>query len=122
MKQFLLIIVVLGLAACGTTAGYEAVLASYVGGPESALIDRWGPPDSVYEAGGTKYLTYSNNHTSYVPGIPPTYNTTCSFGYCTSIPVGGSSGYTLDERCRTTFEVEGGTVTSWRWQGNACRA
>ena len=89
---------------------------------ESALIGRWGPPDSVHEAGGTKYLTYSKSHTSYLPGTPPTYSTTCSFGCCTSIPVGGSSGYTLDQHCRTTFEVEGGTVTSWRWQGNACRA
>src|SRR4051812_11902023 len=99
MKDTLLMIVSLCLIASGTTEGYEKVLSSYVGSPEAALIGRLSTPDSVYESGGTKYLTYSNSHTSYVPGIAPTYSTTCSFGYCTSIPVGGSSGYTLDQHC-----------------------
>ena len=122
MRILLLMIVSPALAACGTTEGYEKILASYVGNPESALLTQWGAPHSVYESGGTKYLTYSSSRTFSVPGTPPTYNTTCNLGYCTSIPVGGSSGYTSERRCRTTFEVQGGTVTSWRYQGNNCFA
>jgi hypothetical protein len=122
MKNILSLIAVAGLAACATTEGYEKILASFVGNPESALIARWGPPDSVYESNGARYLTYNRSHSSYIPGIRPRYSTTCNSGYCTSIPIGGSSGFTLEQRCRTTFEVADGTVTYWRHQGNACRA
>jgi hypothetical protein len=97
------------LASCSTTAGFEEVLKSYVGAPEGSLIGRWGAPDSTYESGGTKYLTYRRSQSYAVPGQPPTYQTTCSFGYCTRTPIGGSSGYPLDLRCRTTFAVSGGT-------------
>ena len=122
MRTLRLLIVFPVLAACATTEAYEKILSSYVGTPESALIAQWGPPHSVYESGGTKYLTYSDSRTVSVPGTPPAYSTTCNFGYCTSFPVGGSSGYTAERRCRTTFEVRGGAVTSWRHQGNDCVA
>ena len=97
----------LALAACGSTAKYEENLNSFVGSTERVLVDRWGPPDSVYEAGGTKHLTYDRRRSSYIPGVPPSYQTTCSFGYCTSTPIGGSPGYVLDQQCRTTFTVTG---------------
>lgn len=77
MNRSLLMIALFILAGCATTAKFEEILNSYVGKPERSLIAGWGIPDSVYESGGTKYLTYSQSHSSYVAGLPPTYHTTC---------------------------------------------
>jgi len=118
----LLLIALLGIAGCATTANYEKILQSYVGSNESSLIAHWGPPDSVYTSGETKYLTYNKTSSTMVSGTPPTYQTNCAFGTCTTTPVGGSSPYVLNLQCKTTFTISGGTITSWRWEGNACRA
>lgn len=111
-----------GLAACATTEGYEKVLNSYVGSPETSLLAGWGPPDSVYQSGEDKYLTYRKSSSGYVPGTPPTYQTHCSYGVCTTVPIGGSPGYSYRNDCKTTFVVAGGKITKWRWEGNACVA
>jgi len=82
-----------------------------------------GPPDTFHSSdASTKYLTYSKPQSGYVPGVPPTYRTSCSFGFCTTIPIGGSPGYSYTDTCKTSFEIVGGTITSWRYQGSACRA
>jgi hypothetical protein len=108
---------------CATQEGYEKVVKSYLGAPEASLIEHWGPPDQVYNGdAGTKYLTYSRSRSGYVPGTPPAYQTSCSVGFCTSIPVGGSSGYAYTDTCKTSFKVVRGTITSWRFQGNDCMA
>src|SRR5215475_13119297 len=108
---------------CASREGYEKVVSSFVGSSEGALIAAWGPPDQVYNAGAdTKYLTYSASYSGYMPGTPPTYQTTCTFGYCTSIPIGGSSGFAYTDTCKTSFKVVGGLIASWRFQGDACRA
>ena len=108
---------------CATQEGYEKVLSSYVGSTEASLLAQWGPPDTFYSSdASTKYLTYSKSQSGYVPGVPPTYQTSCSFGFCTTLPIGGSPGYSLTDTCKTSFTIVGGTITSWRYQGNACRA
>jgi hypothetical protein len=108
---------------CATQEGYKEVLNSYIGSPEGSLIARWGPPDQVYNSdANTKYLTYSRSHSGYVPGTLPSYQTTCNFGFCTSIPVGGSSGYAYTDSCKTFFIVVRGTIQSWSFKGNACVA
>jgi hypothetical protein len=121
MKQILLL-AMLCLAACATTENYEKVLSSWVGSGEDSLIASWGPPDSSYQSGETKYLTYARSNTSYVPGVAPTYQTTCSFGICRTTPIGGSPGYAVNSNCKTTFTVVGSKITNWRWQGNDCTA
>jgi len=108
---------------CATADGYERVVSAYVGSSEEALLAEWGPPDKVYTSdGGTKYLTYLSSRTGSSPGIPPIYQTSCSFGQCTTIPVGGSPGYTYTRSCKTSFKIVGGTVTSWHFEGNYCVA
>jgi len=108
---------------CASQEGYEKIVNSYLGSPETVLLERWGPPDQVYNADAdTKYLTYSRSQSGYMPGTPPTYQTSCSFGYCTSIPIGGSPGYAYTDTCKTSFKVVHGTIASWRSQGNACVA
>jgi hypothetical protein len=120
--RYLLILVMLGMSACATTENYEKILGSWMGSSEDSLIAKWGPPDSFYQSGEAKYLTYSRSESSYIPGTPPTYQTTCSFGNCRTTAVGGSSGFTVNSNCKTTFTVVGGKITNWRYQGNDCTA
>ena len=110
------------LAACATTEKYEAILESWVGKTENALIEAWGPPDSVYETSGTKYLTYAKSGTAYVPGIPPTYRTTIIGDTAHTRSYGGTPGYVYSRNCKTSFALVKGVIQKWRWEGNACVA
>jgi hypothetical protein len=120
--RHLLILAMLGLSACATTEKYEKILGSWVGASEDSLIAKWGPPDSSYQSGETKYLTYARSNSAYIPGTAPTYQTTCSLGICNTIAVGGSPGFTVNSNCKTTFTLSGGKITNWRYQGNDCTA
>lgn len=44
-----LILVLLLLAGCATTAGYEKILNSWVGDNVDHLVSSWGPPASSYQ-------------------------------------------------------------------------
>jgi hypothetical protein len=87
------------LCGCATEAGYERMLQSWVGKSERALVAQWGVPHGFYEAGGTRYLTYTNSRVALAGNTDP---------------------IAVNLRCRTTFEVQGGTVARWQWQGNDC--
>jgi hypothetical protein len=115
MSKRLCSVVLLAAATigCATADGYERVVSGYIGSSEEALLAQWGPPDRVYTAdGGAKYLTYLSSRSGSSPGIPPIYQTSCSFGQCTTIPVGGSPGYTFTKSCKTSFKIESGIVAS----------
>lgn len=122
MKRYCSLIAICLLVACATTEKYEAILKSWVGLPERELIQSWGPPDSVYESSGVKYLTYSKSGAGYVPGIAPTYQTTVTGNTAYTRSYGGSPGYAYNLRCKTSFTIENEVIQSWRWEGNACRA
>jgi len=121
MSKLILALIALFLIGCATTKRYEQVLDSWLGDSESALIQKWGPPDSVYESGEAKYLTYRDSRSVYVAGTEPSYQTTCSFGSCYTTAIGGSPGYMKNLHCKTTFTVSDGKITHWRWEGNDCR-
>ena len=110
------------IAGCATTANYEKILQSWIGMPEIDLVRKWGPPSSVYENGGIRFITYEQSAQGYVPGTAPSYQTTRIGNTLYTQTVGGSPGYTYTQACRTTFEVVNERIASWRWQGNACRA
>lgn len=112
------------ISGCATTAGYEKILNSWIGASEDQLITQWGVPDMVYQNNDKKYFVYSKQNSSYVPGTAPTYYSTYnSFtGTITTTPVGGTSGYIMNYYCKTTFTVDNGVITNWRWQGNSCKA
>lgn len=114
--------IVFSLAGCATTEGYERILRSFVGQSEQTLVRSWGAPDGAYESSGTKFLTYRRRAQVMVPGVPPTYQTTYIGNTAYTQPVGGTSPFMVNKSCITTFEVVGGVVTSWRWEGNACKA
>lgn len=110
------------LTACATTAGYERTLQSWIGKSETELVRQWGVPRGVYESGGIRFLTYSRSGQGYFPGVAPTYQTTMIGRTAYTQPIGGMPPMVISRRCDTTFEVAGGVVTSWRWEGNACKA
>jgi hypothetical protein len=114
--------VALGLMACATTENYEKILNGFVGAPEASLIEAWGPPDSVYNLAEKKYLTYNRSKTEVNPGSPPTYNTNCFFGICTTGTFGGTGGWVSQLNCKTVFTLIGGKVSAWKHDGDDCKA
>ncbi|WP_295135390.1 hypothetical protein [uncultured Reyranella sp.] len=93
-----------------------------MGQPEAVLISHWGPPQSSYETGDVKFLSWQNQRNIPIAGVAPTYSTSCVGTNCTTTSYGGSPGYNLSMRCTVIMTVEGGIVKSWRWQGNDCKA
>jgi hypothetical protein len=119
MKKFMLLAVIL-LSGCATAEKYEAKLKTWIGSSESALVSSWGPPDSVYENGGLKYLTYSKSVSGYIPGTAPTYQTRIIGNQAYTSSYGGSPGFAYSEHCKTTFIISEGTIDRWRYEGDAC--
>ncbi len=122
MKRFLILISLsFFLTGCATTANFEKMLSGWIGASEEGLISSWGPPSRVYSSGANKYLTYDKSASGYVPGTAPTYTTTVIGNTAYTNVTGGSSGYSYSKNCSTTFTIVNGSVSSWRWEGNACR-
>jgi limonene-1,2-epoxide hydrolase len=113
---------VLALSGCATTAAYEGILRSFVGTSETELVRQWGPPASVYQNEDARFLTYNRAGQAYIPGTAPTMYTTQIGNTYQTQAVGGMSAMLLAMNCTTTFELHDGKVTNWRWQGNYCKA
>ena len=120
MKNLLIGFFALGLLGCATRANYEASLGMWLGSEESSLVRAWGPPQSVYENGDLRYLTYQYSNRVVVPGQSPSYNSTVIGNSVYTTPVGGYGPIVVNRDCTTTFEIKAGKVSSWRAQGNAC--
>lgn len=123
MKRLLFIVAtVLLLAGCATEAKYGELLDTWMGATESQLVSQWGVPNSVYESGGVKYLTYRNSSTGYVPGTAPSYQTNIVGNTIYTNRIGGTPGFVVNRWCDTTFTVRDGRIVHWSWNGNGCRA
>jgi hypothetical protein len=82
------------LTGCiATTSGYQQMVNSWVGAPESALIAQLGPPSGVYSSGGFKYLTFVASGAAYRPPVAPSYTTTVIGNTAYTSPFGGSAGF-----------------------------
>lgn len=113
----------MALVGCATTANYEAILNSWVGSSESALVASWGPPQSVYDApDGTRILTYNTNRNVVIPGTAPTYTTHRVGNTYYTNQVGGSAPVNVGLNCQTNIVVSNGVISSWTWRGNDCTA
>ncbi len=110
------------LSGCATTANYEKLLSSWVGQSEVDLLRSWGPPQQQYQSGEVKFLTYDRRSNVFVPGTAPTFQTNIIGNTAYTTAIGGSPAYNIPTACRTTFEVQNDRVTTWRWEGNACRS
>lgn len=117
-----IVIAVVALTACATTAGYEKLVNSWVGAQEIDLVRSWGAPVQTYEAGGRKFIVYTSHRNVYVPGMAPTYQTTIIGNTAYTNPVGGSPDMNITRSCTTTFELEGTKIVSGSYRGNGCKA
>lgn len=104
------------LSACATEAQYQKNLNSWLGSTESELVEKWGPPDQVYELEGKKYLTYIYSNSNYVP------QTVNSNVIGNSVQTQVYGGYTQHWYCKTIMTIENKEITNWKYEGNACRA
>ncbi len=112
------------LAACAstpTTAKYEALLETLKGRSEKDLIDVWGPPDSTYELGAEKYLTYEQTGSVYVSASDPAFSEGLAGGRSHTRGISSMRGYYMDTSCKTTFILTGGAIKEWRHEGNSCK-
>ena len=67
------IFVLLLLAGCATTAGYEKVLSSWIGQRADRLISSWGAPVNITQlSDGGKVLEYSNRRNVQIGGYTTT--------------------------------------------------
>jgi len=108
------------LAACATEENYRKIMDTWVGAPESRLVDKMGPPTGFYERDGARYLTYTRQSTRLIPGTPPKIGTNYVTGEAETY--GGTDPYTVTDTCATTFLVEKGVVTRYQYRGNDCVA
>lgn len=130
--------VVIFLSACATTANYEKILNTWVGGNVDSLVSSWGPPANFYTfSDGGRVLEYSNQRNIQIGGYTTTtpqttyqtgsvnvgsvygnYNSTSTTYVRQTTPV-----QNISMQCVTRFTVNPqGIITKWAWQGNACKA
>ncbi len=112
MKRLsILLLLVPLLSACMGDKISES-MKSWVGHPESELVQSWGPPTSVYKMDdGSKVLTYSYRRSGYQTE-GEAYTDQYGVTHYTAPQVTG--GYTATRN----FTINSnGFVTSWRWNG-----
>jgi hypothetical protein len=138
-----LVLLSLLLASCATTAGYEAVLQTWVGDTTDHLVSVWGIPHQEYrQNGGGKILEYERSGQIVLPG-QTTYQaqTTYTSGTVSGVGSNGnavngsydgtsttyvphtSAPTVIQRSCVTRFAADAnGRITNWAWQGNSCRS
>ena len=126
MKR-LVLLTVLGLAACTNYAADRAVyLNTLVGQPEAVLVQQLGVPGRVFETGGHRFVAYTAQRTTVYGGGGFGYG---GFGYGGFGYGRGPGGFGVFDAfptevvarvCETTFDMQGGVVRSWALHGNGC--
>jgi hypothetical protein len=128
------------LAGCATTSGYEAM---WVGDSADHLVSVWGPPQQEYrQSAGGRVLEYQRSGQVVLPGVT-TYQPQTTYTSGTISAVGSTGNYVngsyggttttfvphisaptvISKQCVTRFTADpSGRITSWAWQGNACRS
>lgn len=100
----LLAIALLG-TGCAATAPLSDEMAAWQGDHVDAALDSWGEPELTRAFGDETIMIWRDRHT-------------------TTSPSGLSAGFDSGEvACERMLAVsEDGTVTGWRWRGDACEA
>ena len=109
MRQITVVLYVLAIAGCATTAGYEKTLDSWLTGRVDDLVSSWGPPDREYRlSNGGQVLEYGRGSNRSVQVCHPTRP------ICFDRDVSHS--------CVTRFTTTpSGMIADWAWEGNDCR-
>lgn len=118
MRKIFAFIALLLIYGCATEANYKKVLESWIGYPESMLVEKWGVPDKVYnQSDGTKLLQYARKSTVDLPK----YETVMKSDGTWEEKSSSSGGGTLHYSCRTTFKIRNDTIISYNYAGNGCK-
>ncbi len=132
------------LSGCATTAGYEALLQSWVGDSTDHLVSAWGVPQQQWlTSNGGKILQYERSGQIVLPGVTTyqpvatTYTNGTVSGYgsngnfvngsydgtSTTYARQTSAPTVIQQRCVSRFTADAqGQITNWAWEGNSCRA
>ena len=131
------------VSGCATTAGYEAVLQTWVGDSTDHLVSVWGIPQQQWKSpSGVEVYQYSRSGNIVIPGMTTNRPVTTytngtvsgydnSGGYANASYNGTSTTYVqetapptvISTSCVTRFTIDPqGSITSWAWQGNSCTA
>lgn len=118
-----ILLITLVSGGCATTAKFEENLDSWLGTTEKELVQQWGPPINVYELDSTtKVLTYNFSEDLFIPGSSPNYTTTYIGNQAYTQKSGGMPAQFVNYNCTVNFTFSDGIISSWRYEGNSCRA
>ena len=116
--RWMLALAVMSLAACAPGFDRRAYLATLVGQPETELVRQLGVPSRTYDAGGRRFIAYSERRAD-IYGGGPFFGGFGYFGAGYGL-YGAFPAQVIERGCETTFEVGDGRVLSWALRGNAC--
>lgn len=115
MRRILLLATVALTGCTNMLAVRQAELTSWIGRPETELVEAMGAPTRSYDAGKVKVLTYEDRRVEITPGGPFYGPGPFGYGYGGGFP---PTAETLV--CATSFTIDGGVVRSFSFRGNAC--
>lgn len=115
MKFFLFLFVfVVSSCSIASTEKFEWMLNTWVGQPETKLVEQWGAPDQVYENDGKRYLSYIY---SDISSTRPRVHSSIVGNQILTNTYGGN---VTQEYCKATFIVENKNVIGWQYKGDDC--
>jgi hypothetical protein len=124
----LLLLAGLGLAACATTAGFDARMQALVGLPEGDLVQTLGVPEADFTTPeGRRFLQYERLGRR-APEAPAVIGFGVGGfgwrgGYGSGVGIGTSFPvYSAPPDCRVTFEIRQGRVAGFTRAGTGCFA
>lgn len=95
-------------------------MTMFVGQPEKVILSQFGPPDASYEAGGVKYLTYSQSSVTQTAGVAPSYTSHVYGNVIYTSSWGGVAPRIRTNWCKVVWEISNGVVQRLSYSGNAC--
>lgn len=108
------------LAACTTgPSRYVTDMQRFQGATEAQLVDTLGPPDSSYEVGGTRYLSYAKTSQRMVQ-TGPSYGVGMGTGNVMLGQGFGNDARIYTDRCDVFFAIRNHRVIKVGHRGNAC--
>jgi hypothetical protein len=127
MKKILITLVGV-LAGCATQQRFEELAGRHIGLTETQLVEKLGPPTGRYVTDDAIFLSWERSVL-----LSPSYHTSIIGGSLITTPIGGGYvgcviTYKLIEReiidltNEQEQEARGYISSSYRYEGNACRA
>lgn len=132
MRTLILIgLSLLFVISCATSAKYDTRLNGWLGKSETRLAQKWGKPSATkIMNNGDKVVTYTKADGVYIPAQFYIYNPgqvaneddiyTPFDGEYDFGPYNELVGYEVSKTCQTSFLIQNGIISGWKWRGNDC--